>query len=247
MAITASAQKPVEPPLWPDGAADGMLTIGKTFLGTPYVANVLDKNEDEKLIVNPDEVDCMTLVEYVLVAANFAPSVQNIRYRDGKINGYTSRLHYTSDWINNGIRNGFLEDVTALNSQETMKLAISYMSTHPKSYKQLEGSPAKVARMVTYEKALTGQTVHWLSKEKLPEEGFSWIKEGDIIAITTSIAGLDIAHMGLAIYEKGKLHLLHASSTAGKVVISESPLCRMLDKNKSWTGIRVIRAKKAIP
>lgn len=247
MAITASAQKPVEPSLWSDGAADGMLTIGKTFLGTPYVANVLDKGEDEKLIVNPDEVDCMTLVEYVLVAANFAPSVQNIRYRDGKINGYTSRLHYTSDWINNGIRNGFLEDITALNSQETMKLVISYMSAHPESYKQLADSPANVARMVTYEKALTGQTVHWLSKEKLPEEGFPWIKEGDIIAITTSIAGLDIAHMGLAIYEKGKLHLLHASSTAGKVVISESPLCRMLDKNKSWTGIRVIRAKKAIP
>ena len=39
---------------------------------------------------------------------------------------------------------------------------------------------------------------------------------GDIIAITTKMPGLDIAHVGIAEYKEGKLHLLHASSTLGK-------------------------------
>ncbi|KAB4807750.1 DUF1460 domain-containing protein, partial [Bacteroides thetaiotaomicron] len=46
---------------------------------------------------------------------------------------------------------------------------------------------------------------------------------------------------GIAEYINGKLHLLHASSTLGKVVVSEEPLSQMLHKNKSWSGIRVVR------
>ena len=44
-----------------------------------------------------------------------------------------------------------------------------------------------------------------------------------------------------AYYVNGKLHLLHASSTLGKVVVSEKPFNHMLNNNKSWTGIRVVR------
>lgn len=36
---------------------------------------------------------------------------------------------------------------------------------------------------------------------------------GDIIAFTTSVKGLDITHVGIAEYIRGKLHLLHTSST----------------------------------
>ena len=95
--------------------------------------------------------------------------------------------------------------------------------------------------MTEYEKALSGKIVHWLPKSELPENGLSWIMDGDIIAITTKLPGLDIAHVGIAQYIKGKLHLLHASSTLGKVVISDDPLNHMLNNNKSWTGIRVVR------
>ena len=75
----------------------------------------------------------------------------------------------------------------------------------------------------------------------MPENGLPWIMDGDIIAITTKLPGLDIAHVGIAEYRNGKLHLLHASSTLGKVVVSDTPLSHMLNNNKSWTGIRVVR------
>ena len=42
----------------------------------------------------------------------FLDNLKKIRYRNGKIEGYTSRLHYSSDWLYEMQRQGFLEDVT---------------------------------------------------------------------------------------------------------------------------------------
>lgn len=238
-----------------------ILKIATSYLGTPYVANTLENDGEETLLINTKEVDCLTLVEYTLAQAlcsssgslekedslhsslhsSFAEYLQKIRYRNGIIDGYPSRLHYTSDWIENGIRQGFLQDVTAKHSPSTLILSLSYMSTHPQLYKKLADSPENVARMAEQEKAITGKVVHWLPKSKLPEAGLLWIQDGDIIAITTKLPGLDIAHMGIAKRVGGKLHLLHASSTLGKVVVSDEPLNHILNNKKSWTGIRVVR------
>lgn len=235
---------------------DVMLTNAIKYLDTPYVEHTLDTDGPEELILNCDEMDCTTFVEYVLAEslcpvvngdiseAAFAEKVQLIRYRDGKINGYTSRLHYFSDWINNGVRNGLLEDITAEKSQDTQKLDLYYMSSHPQEYKQLANSPENVATMKRIEESLTGQTVHYLPKDKVPYNGTSWIKNGDIIAITTNTPGLDIAHVGIAFYAGGKLTLIHASSKEGKVIASSVTLPQMLKDNDKWTGIRVVRMKK---
>ncbi len=233
-----------------------MLGNAETFIGTPYAAHPLDNEDTEELNFMCDEVDCTTLVESVLamslcpqqgdamLEADFAQNLRRIRYRDGVIDGYTSRLHYVADWINNGVRHGFLEDVTAANSSYMVKLNLSYMSAHPDQYRQLANSPANVAKMKEYEKALTGQAVYWLPKNDLPVEGLPWIKNGDIIAITSATPGLDVSHMGIAIYIKDNLCLLHASSKEGKVIVDKIALKNMLDRNKDWTGIRVVRMKK---
>ena len=224
--------------------SEPMLRIGKSYLGTKYVANTLDQYTTEQLVIQQQVVDCLTFVEYTLAQAlgsSFADNLQKIRYRNGVIDGYTSRLHYTSDWIENGIRQGFLQDITAINSPQTLKLSLSYMSAHPQKYKQLVDSPENVQRIAECEKRLSGRKVHWLPQDKLPDSGLPWIMNGDIIAITTNLPGLDIAHVGIAEYENGKLHLLHASSILGKVVVSKDPLSQMLNNNKSWTGIRVVR------
>lgn len=234
---------------------NAMLKYGLNFLKTPYVAHTLEVNEEEKLVVNFDEVDCTTFVEYVLALSlspvkngaidktDYARVLQKIRYRDGRINGYTSRLHYIADWINNGVKHGFMEDVTAANSPDSIALSLNFMSSHPKSYRQLASSPENVSKIESIEKALSGQTFHYIPKAKLPDEGFSWIKNGDIIAITTNVPGLDVAHMGIAYYEKGVLKLLHASSTRKMVVITQKTLAQMLKNNKRFTGIRVVRIK----
>lgn len=233
-----------------------MLSNGIKYLDVPYVAHTLEMNGPEELIINCDEVDCTTFVEYVLAESlspteegqvaegDFAENLQKIRYRNGNIDGYTSRLHYISDWINNGVRNGFLEDVTATKGTATENLSISYMTAHPQQYKQLANSNENVAKMKEIEQSLTGQTINYLPKNKLPYNGFNWIKNGDIIAITTNTPGLDIVHLGIAFYVDSKLTLLHASSTDKKVEVSKVALSQMLKDNSKWTGIRVLRMKK---
>ena len=68
-----------------------------------------------------------------------------------------------------------------------------------------------------------------------------YIQDGDLIAITTTISGLDIAHVGLAYFVNDKLHLLHASSTQNKVVISDKTLQDYLSGIKKNNGIIVAR------
>ena len=232
-----------------------VLVNALSMIDTPYDANTLESEDGtEELVVNCEEVDCTTFVEDALAMAlcekqgremseaEFGRNLQKIRYRDGKIDGYTSRLHYMSDWVNNGIKNGFLEDVTA--SPYTDELNLSYMSKNPKNYKQLANSSANVDKMKAIEKSLTGKVVNWVPKDKVPHSGLPYIQNGDIILITTNTAGLDVAHMGLAIYVGNSLCLLHASSDKEKVLVEPMTLRCYLAQNEKFAGIRVMRLKK---
>lgn len=229
-----------------------MIKHGLSFLDTPYVAHTLERAAQEELFTDRSEVDCTTFVEdvmamtlceeqEVLSESEFAKNLQRVRYRNGILDGYTSRLHYVADWINDNIQKGIIEDITAMYSEDKETLLLNYMSTHPDKYTHLKSAPQNVAEMAKHEQRLTGQVVHWLPKEKIPHEGLSWIKDGDIIMLTTNIKGLDVSHMGLAIYQEGKLHLLHASSIKKKVIIDSDTLRDQLQKSKHVTGIRVLR------
>lgn len=237
---------------------EAMLANAMRFLGTPYVAHTLDvaPYEEERLVVNCEEVDCTTFVEYVLAlslsgdsarggdCSEFVRQLTRVRYRDGRVEGYASRLHYFSDWIDNGLRNGFLTDVTATCSSDTLVLHLSYMSSHPESYPQLASSPDNFKRIAEAERRLSGRAIGYLPKDKLPADGLPWIHGGDIVAIVTSIEGLDIAHVGIAVYVGGRLSLLHASQAAGRVIVSSDSLADLLAGKKSWAGIRVVRRRQ---
>ncbi|MBQ8224415.1 MAG: DUF1460 domain-containing protein [Bacteroides sp.] len=233
-----------------------VITNALKYLDVPYVAHTLEVNEEEDLVINTDEVDCTTFVEYVLAESMtpmvdgtisegaFADNVIKIRYRNAKIDGYTSRLHYIAEWATSAVKNGILEDVAAANSPYVKKVDLHFMSSHPQSYKHLANSPENVAKMKEIEASLNGKEFHYVPKDKLPHNGLPWIKNGDVICLTTSVDGLDVSHLGFAFYVEGKLSLLHASYSDKKVVVSKVSLAQMLNRSDSLTGIRVLRLKK---
>ncbi|NDV82894.1 N-acetylmuramoyl-L-alanine amidase-like domain-containing protein [Bacteroides sp. 51] len=226
---------------------------GLSLVGTPYVAHTLERTEQEELFTSRKELDCTTFVESVMAMTlsskedgtfsenDFAVNLQRIRYRDGILDDYTSRLHYIADWINNNIQKGIIQDITAAYSKDTDIIHLSFMSRNPDKYKHLKNNPENTSFMAEVEKRLSGQEVHWMPKQKLPDEGFPWIHDGDIIMLSTNIQGLDVSHMGIAIYQNGKLHLLHASSVEKKVVVDKRTLRNQLAQSKHVTGIRVVR------
>mgnify|MGYP001828071624 CR=1 FL=1 len=229
---------------------DTMIYVGKTFLGLPYVAQTLEIGESEALVINLHGVDCTTYVENVLAFSillkkdsmnfdSFVNTLENIRYKDGTLDGYASRLHYFSEWIANNEKKGLLEDITAETGGVEIKKEINFMSTHRDLYPFL-ADDENFDKIKASENYMNDQAICILP-QNLIEANENLIKNGDIIALTTSIQGLDITHTGIAIREEdGRIHLLHASSS-GKVEISELPLAEYLKKINKNTGIMVAR------
>jgi len=230
---------------------DSLVNIGKTFLGTPYVEKTLEIGPTETLVVNFRGLDCTTFVENVLAFGlllkqggkdfeAFAGHLQALRYRNGKLDGYPSRLHYFSDWIRNNRQKGLLEDITPDLGGVELQKSLDFMGTHRALYPFL-AQDANYVALLQVEADLAEQTLCYLPKEKI-RENESLIRSGDIIALATSIKGLDVTHTGLAIkMDDGRLYLLHASSAHGKVEISEEPLAETLENIKGNIGIMVAR------
>jgi hypothetical protein len=227
-----------------------LLEIGKYFLGTPYKAGTLEHEKDEHLIVNLRKFDCVTFVESVIALTlalkskkksfkGFRKYLQKIRYRKGQLQGYTSRLHYFSDWIHDNQKKGFLREGTAEMGGRPFKKNITFMTTHPDLYPLLKKG-LNLQRMKSIERRISRRSLFFIPKKSLRflEDR---IREGDLIAITTPTTGLDIQHAGFAIRVKNRIHLLHASSKEGKVVLSKKTLYRYLMESKERSGIMVAR------
>lgn len=229
------------------------------FIGRPYVAHTLEKFRDERLIVNTRELDCTTLVETVTALtlcadagkqafADYRAALLSLRYRGGVMDGYASRLHYFSDWISDKTAMGLVKEIQRPNPPFTavQRLAIYYMSAHANAYKALAAAPGLVPKIAASEKALTGKTFRYIPKSAVKNTALMrrTVKDGDIIAITCRKKGLDIAHLGFAVWRKDGLHLLNASMIHKRVVEEPMTLYEYLGKHPSHTGIRVIRINK---
>ncbi|MDR2149021.1 MAG: DUF1460 domain-containing protein [Tannerella sp.] len=223
------------------------------FKDRPYVAHTLEK-DPETLVVNLREFDCTTLVESVLalsrtlkyypdpVFENFCGELQKIRYRNAEIQDYTSRLHYTSDWVFENERKGLVKDVTRQIGGEPYPVNVSFMSSHPDSYPQLEKYPDFVNAMAKKEKEISERKNYALipkNKIKSSEKG---IENGDIVCFVTDIKGLDISHVGFLYIEKGVLTFIHASSQQKKVIVNPESLIDYVSGIKSNKGIMTVRA-----
>ena len=174
----------------------------------------------------------------------FCRALESIRYRNGHCNGYLSRLHYLSFWIDDHKRRGNIVEVQLPAKLTKMQRTdIHYMSRHASKYPGLK-SPEDVRRIAALEAQQTGQTFAYLPQEAcgLPKSELQDIHDGDIICIVTTLDGLDYSHQGLAFWDNdGKLHLLHASSAKGKVIADTRPLDTYLKGIKTSIGIRVLR------
>lgn len=230
--------------------ATGMVRAGRAMLGTPYVAQTLEVGEQEMLVVNLRGLDCTTFVENTLVMGHlleegkldwdrYIKDLEKVRYRDGKLENYASRLHYFTEWIRDNEAKGLVEDVTEDLYGVTLYKEISFMGNHREAYPFL-ASDAHYEEILKVEKALSGEPLTILPTEEVSRRE-ALLQDGDIIALATDIDGLDVTHTGLAIrLDSGRVHLLHAS-TVGEVVISEKPLAEYLKGVKRNVGIIVAR------
>jgi len=239
---------------WADRPIGSLVgAIGMELRGTPYVASTLELYDDREVCsANLLGLDCVTFYEIALGFSRMLKhggstpealleQITYTRYRGGAVTDYTSRLHYTSDWIHDNQEKHVVKDVTPeLPGAERFTGLVSFMSTHPDAYRQLKANPSLVPVIAQIERQINARTTYYLPKDKV-EAAEPGLQTGDIIGITTSIPGLDCSHTGLC-YRDGKkvLRYLHASSTQHKVVLDEE-LSRYLVSVPKHTGIMVAR------
>lgn len=229
---------------------DVIAEVGKSFIGTDYVAGTLDKNMSEGLIINLTGLDCVTFVENCLVFArciklgktsfdDYKAELKKIRYRDGAIDGYSSRLHYFCDWIFDNEAKGVLKNITADIGGVSYNKTIDFMSTHTKSYKQLANS-AQLEGIVVAENDINTRYHYYIPTGDI-SKAYDAMQTGDIIATTTSIGGLDVTHTGYVYKEGGGTYFMHASSKSKQVIISNDELQDYVASDSKKTGIMVAR------
>jgi cell wall-associated NlpC family hydrolase len=227
-----------------------IVEIGRFFLDSPYKAATMEAPGKEKLIANLSGFDCTTFVETVLAlagcairgkitSAEFRKTLKFIRYRQGIISGYSSRLHYFTDWLRDGEKKKILKDISRQFDARSQRKKINYMTARRTSYPALKKED-EFQKMLVVEKNLSRRVFSFIGRDMVSRQK-NKIQNGDIIAFTTNQEGLDVAHVGFALWQEKNLHLLHASGKAGGVVISAKTLVAYLKSNKKFTGIIITR------
>jgi len=235
------------------GIKDIIQTVGESFIGTEYVAGTLDKDtKKEKLVVMISGLDCVTFVENTLTFSrviqsgntdigSFKKELMTIRYRNGKIEGYASRLHYFTDWIYDNGKKGIVENITKKIGGVPYKKKINFMTEHSSSYKQLaEDDGGLLEELKSIENQINQRKMYYIPKAEV-DSYYDDMQTGDIIATTTKIDGLDVTHTGFIYKRKGKTYFLHASIVAKEVIISKEELKEYLNSDKKKTGIMIAR------
>jgi len=154
-----------------------VVEVGRFFLGAPYKADTLEAAGREKLVINLAEFDCTTFVETVLAIirsttdgqlspSEFRKNVKFIRYRQGKIDGYASRLHYFTDWLSDNEKKKVLKDVTRLYPHAPLRKKINFMTAHRELYAGLK-KEAEFCKMQLVEKKLSRKVARIIGRDKV--------------------------------------------------------------------------------
>ena len=224
----------------------------KKLLDTPYVAHTLE-GEQELLTINIDELDCTTYVETLYALArttlsqratwrDYANNLESVRYRNGVMNGYASRLHYICDWIVNNSARGNIKDVTPdFKCCKYLVKTIDFMSKHRDAYPALKDSTA-FEQIRNHEIGYRSHRFPYIKKTDLnSKETINTFKSGDMIGMVTKTESLDVSHLGVVLKENGKLYFINASMSGKKVQIEKNTFAQYLDKIRSNIGVRVFR------
>ncbi len=227
-----------------------ILKIALLREGTPYVAGTLE-GEKEELIIKLDETDCILFVESCFALAqtakstdtsytNFCKNIRELRYRNGVVDGYPSRIHYTSEWIQQAEKRGLVKEVSKEIAGTPLNQKFSFMTEKAERYSQLAGNPANIEKIAAVENQLNSHQYHYIPKSEVPQF-LEKLQPGDMIGFCTSIKGLDLTHVGIVIEHNGKMTFIHASMGAMKVVIDHKSIVEYINGIKNNIGIRIIR------
>lgn len=228
-----------------------MGNLGMLLLGTKYEGGTLEGPGPEVCRANLTGLDCVTFFENVLCMArilkkgktsfnDFMQELTYTRYRGGNLTDYTSRLHYTADWITDNEHKGVVKDLTMEMGGEVFPVHVNFMSEHPQYYPALKDAPELVQTIAAIEKNINARQFYYIPQKEI-KKAQKFFRTGDIVAIATDKQGLDYAHTGMIVVDKkNKARFLHASLQKKKVHY-DTELYKYVQSVKSHIGVSIVR------
>ena len=183
------------------------------------MTTVLSKNSD-----NPEALSSIQPSPTRFISqseSELFTTIERYRYRDGKIDGYCSRLHYFSDWILDNQRRGNVEPMIVQDSESTALMRpLNFMSNNWQKYPPLVKNPVLRDCISQSEINISNQlktgALRYIQTHELRSQE-SKLRSGDLVGIVTNMNGLDVTHSGF-LYRKdsrARPGLIHASIHSG--------------------------------
>ena len=206
----------------------------------------------EPLTLHLTKFDCVSLVEACLAIARiarsgeapswdgFAREMERMRYRDGERQGYTSRLHYFTEWLADNERRGLVRQMGEELGGVVDDRPLRFMSSNPDAYPALAYEEVR-SEIAERERDLDDAPRFVIPTAEIPGI-LDELESGDILAFATSIEGLDVTHAAFAYEgEDGVMRVLHAPLSGGVVEITASTVPEYVQAIRQSTGILVAR------
>jgi hypothetical protein len=205
--------------------------LSKHFLNTAYKDSTLtgDINTPEVFVINLEEVDCFTFIEYIEAMRRsgafneFKQHLKEVRYRSGIID-FKNRNHFFTDWkvFNSGFVFDVTKDIGAGRGREVTK----------RLNEKQDGTPFLPGI------ACAQREITFLQSVYIDDSVMEKLKTGDYIGIYSDMEGLDVSHAGIVVKGQDAVRLRHASSLQKhRKVIDED----LRDYLEAKPGIIVLR------
>jgi hypothetical protein len=236
--------------------ATGVTTEGliefyaKKQLGIAYVAGLLEVPKTEQLVVTLQGSDCVLFVEHSLAMTlttlqgsqhydDLARNIALLRYQQGQVIGYASRLHYFSDWLQTNENKSIIKLLHQ--SDETLPVMdpVNFMTQNRSAYAQLANSDSLYTLLLQREAYLRDRHIRFIPQHRIPELE-STFQTGDILSFVSTIDGLDIAHTAIVVRDGSRVGFYHASTT-GKVIKDPKTIHEYTTGRRNVNGIIVAR------
>jgi hypothetical protein len=219
-------------------------------LGIPYVSGLLEEPAAEQLVVTLSGSDCVLFVEMTTALTlttlsgstrleDVESNVRLLRYRNGTIDGYFSRLHYFGDWLQDNERKGLLSVLFQDRNTLPRLEPYHFMTTKREAYRQMADNDSLYNRMVQHEAALNERRLRFVPTVQIPSVEQE-LQTGDIVAFVTTVDGLDVTHTAIVKKDGNRVGFWHASTT-GSVIVEPKTLYQYTVDRKGLKGILVAR------
>lgn len=220
--------------------------------GVAYAHEIAPPGE-EPLRVDLDRFECVSFIEESLAVARcgfraeasadcFERELERSRYRGGRRDGYASRLHYFSDWIEDNEIRGRVRDLTASLGGTPVTRPFFHISRRVVARAPIsEAAKASFLAGIGREEARLGARPHVVLSRDAAPAALGGLDDGDILAFVYDRPGLLVHHAGFVLRVSGEPRLLHASSYHGRVVITASDVSSYLLRRPERRGVIVAR------